>query len=179
MAKLRIFEDTATRVTYQESLNGYNTESTKSLYNTTATSLVLAVSDWKVWYLGLAELLSIIAFSHYLYFPTLTKTMGYNPTISLLLCAPPWLLTTVWCLWLSWHSDKKGERCMHVVTPYLIAIMGAVLAMSTMNTAARYLSLYVPQAFYLLGPVIDNKYLGFWLHRRMPELFASLLGLHR
>ncbi|XP_006460435.1 hypothetical protein AGABI2DRAFT_192144 [Agaricus bisporus var. bisporus H97] len=143
LAKARMREDTATEITRPESLNQYNVKSMKRFYNVSAGNLVLAISDWKVWYMALAELVSIISSSHYLYFPTLTKTMGYNTTISLLLCAPPWLLTAVWCLWLSWHSDKTGERCMHVIVPHFIAIVGAILAMSMMNTAARYVSLFL------------------------------------
>ena len=36
-----------------------------------------------------------IASSYALYFPTLASTLGYNAIISLSLCAPPWVLATV------------------------------------------------------------------------------------
>ena len=29
------------------------------------------------------------------FFPTLTATLGYNRTVTLLLCAPPWLFSTL------------------------------------------------------------------------------------
>ncbi len=106
-----------------------------------AEGLVLALTDWKVWYLAFAILLETIFSSFSMYFPTLASTMGYNPTITLLLCAPPWLIGGIWTLWLSGHSDRTGERCMHIVASLAIGIGGFLLAMSTMNTAIRYTSL--------------------------------------
>jgi MFS family permease len=105
------------------------------------TSFTLAVSDWKVWYLAAAMYLSTLSTSFIIFFPTLTATMGYNTTISLLLCVPPWLTAAASSLWLSRHSDKTQERCMHVIIPFSIAISGFLLAMVTMNTAVRYASL--------------------------------------
>jgi len=104
---------------------------------------VIALTDWKVWYLAFTLFLAVTALSFHLYFPTLTSTMGYNPTISLLLCAPPWLVATAWALWFSRHSDRTGDRCMHVVIPLAIGIAGFLLAMSTMNIVVRYISLFL------------------------------------
>ncbi len=103
--------------------------------------LVLALADWKVWYLAFTLFLAVTALSFHLYFPTLTSTMGYNSTISLLLCAPPWLVATAWGLWLSRHSDRTDDRCMHIVASFGIGIAGFLLAMSTMNLVVRYISL--------------------------------------
>lgn len=105
------------------------------------SGLTLALADWKCWYLAVTLFLAVTALSFHLYFPTLTSTMGYSPTVSLLLCAPPWLVATAWGLWYSGHSDRTGDRCMHVVIPFTIGIAGFLLAMSTMNLAVRYLSL--------------------------------------
>ena len=41
------------------------------------------------------------------------------------------------------HSDRVEERCWHIITPLLVGIAGFLLAISTMNTMARYISLYV------------------------------------
>ena len=41
------------------------------------------------------------------------------------------------------HSDATGERFYHIVGPLLVGILGFVIAISTMNTAARYIALYV------------------------------------
>lgn len=56
---------------------------------------ILAMSDWKVWWLGvlLASLITSLSFN--VFFPTLSATMGYSRTVTLLLCAPPWIFATV------------------------------------------------------------------------------------
>ena len=61
----------------------------------------LAVSDWKVWWLALALTAIVISLSFNVYFPTLVATLNYDPTITLLLCAPPWLFATGGVLLLS------------------------------------------------------------------------------
>jgi hypothetical protein len=58
------------------------------------SGLVEALSDWRVWWLGAALILMDASLSFRIFFPTLSATMGYNSTITLLLCAPPWILGT-------------------------------------------------------------------------------------
>ena len=57
--------------------------------------LWLAITDWKVWWLAVMLTSETVALSFNAYFPTLTATLGYNPTVSLLLVAPPFLFTAV------------------------------------------------------------------------------------
>ena len=56
---------------------------------------VSAITDWKVWWLALALTSMVISLSFNAFFPTLSATMGYNRTITLLLCAPPWIFATL------------------------------------------------------------------------------------
>lgn len=37
----------------------------------------------------------VVGLSFNAYFPTLTKTLGYSTTVTLLLCAPPWAFATI------------------------------------------------------------------------------------
>ena len=55
----------------------------------------LAIYDWKVWFLAFTLASFVIALSFNAFFPTLTETLGYGTTISLLLCAPPFLFAAV------------------------------------------------------------------------------------
>jgi hypothetical protein len=57
--------------------------------------LSLAIRDEKVWFLAFSLTGFVISLSFNAYFPTLTATLGFNPTITLLLCSPPWLVATV------------------------------------------------------------------------------------
>jgi len=61
----------------------------------------LAIRDWKVWYFSVMILFINILLSFNAYFPTLVARLGYSPTRTLLLCAPPWLFATGIALWWS------------------------------------------------------------------------------
>ncbi|TFK43580.1 MFS general substrate transporter [Crucibulum laeve] len=108
----------------------------------------MAVLDWKVWWLAFALTSQVVALSFNAYFPTLSATMGFNRTVTLLLCAPPFIFTAIFAFVLSRHSDKVGERFYHIVGSFGVGILGFVIAISTMNTAARYISLFLMAQSY-------------------------------
>ncbi|CUA74603.1 Nephrocystin-3 [Homo sapiens] [Rhizoctonia solani] len=93
--------------------------------------LILAVKDWKVWWLALALTAQVVGLSFNAYFPTLTATLGYNDTISLLLCAPPWAFATI-----------------HVAGPLILGIIGFVITEATMHIAGRYIALFLMTQSY-------------------------------
>lgn len=103
----------------------------------------LAIADWKVWWLAVALTSMVISLSFNAFFPTLSATMGYNPTITLLLCVPPWVFGTIVAFIACRHSDRTRERFWHIAIPLAFGIVGFVMAASTMALAARYVSLCV------------------------------------
>lgn len=103
--------------------------------------LIMAVLDWKVWWLALALTSMVISLSFNAYFPTLSATLGYNRTVTLLLCAPPWGFATLVAFAVTRHSDRVGDRFYHIAGSLGLGLVGFVIAISTMNTAARYVSL--------------------------------------
>ncbi|KAG1776639.1 sugar transporter [Suillus placidus] len=107
------------------------------------SGLVEALMDWRVWWVGAALSLMISSMSFGIFFPTLSATMGYNATTSLLLCAPPWILGTATSFVVARHSDATGDRFWHIIGPLLVGIAGFILAISTMNTTMRYISLFL------------------------------------
>ena len=54
-----------------------------------------ALSDWRVYWLAFALASLVVSLSFNAFFPTLTETLGYSPTVTLLLCAPPWIFATL------------------------------------------------------------------------------------
>jgi hypothetical protein len=60
-----------------------------------SSGLWLAITDWRVWYMALALTSQVVALSFNAYFPTLAATMGYDRTVTLLLCAPPWAFAAI------------------------------------------------------------------------------------
>ncbi|KAF8604467.1 MFS general substrate transporter [Ceratobasidium sp. AG-I] len=107
----------------------------------------LAMKDWKVWWFAMALTGITIGLSFNAYFP-LTATLGYSRNISLLLCAPPWAFATIVAFINARHADKSGERFLHVAGPLFIGLIGFVIAIATMNTAARYISLFLMAQAY-------------------------------
>ncbi|KAH7930095.1 MFS general substrate transporter [Leucogyrophana mollusca] len=108
-----------------------------------ASGFVLALTDGKVWWLGVALCSMVASLSFGNFFPTLCATMGYSPTVTLLLCAPPWLLGTATSFVVTRHSDSTGDRFWHITCPLLIGMVGYMIAMSTMNIVLRYISLFI------------------------------------
>ncbi|KAJ7174844.1 MFS general substrate transporter [Mycena filopes] len=97
--------------------------------------LVLAFSI-----MNIAQLLGL-SFINFCEASVLTKTLGFNTTISLLLAAPPWVVTSVVACLSAWHADKTGERYFHLVFPWWGVILGFVISLATLNTGARYFSM--------------------------------------
>lgn len=47
------------------------------------------------------------------------------------------------------HSDKKQERYLHIVVPLVFTMLANIIAVSTLNTAARYVAMMLmPCSFY-------------------------------
>ncbi|KAI0082459.1 MFS general substrate transporter [Panus rudis PR-1116 ss-1] len=113
-----------------------------------AAGLVLALKDWKVWWFSLAMTSQVVSLSFNAYFPTLSATMGFNRTVTLLLCAPPFVFTAILAFVVSRHSDKTGERFYHISVSFALGIVGFIIAIATMNTAARYVSLFLMAQSY-------------------------------
>ncbi|KAG1793175.1 MFS general substrate transporter [Suillus plorans] len=107
------------------------------------SGLAEALMDWRVWWLGVALNLIVSSLSFANFFPTLSATMGYSATTSLFLCAPPWILGTATSFVVARHSDVTGDRFWHISGPLLVGIAGFIIAISTMNTGMRYLSLFL------------------------------------
>jgi hypothetical protein len=61
-----------------------------------AAGFVSAMTDWKVWWLALTLTSMVVSLSFNAFFPTLSATMGFDTTVTLLLCAPVrWILHSI------------------------------------------------------------------------------------
>ncbi|ETN41509.1 uncharacterized protein HMPREF1541_03445 [Cyphellophora europaea CBS 101466] len=105
--------------------------------------LKLAFSDVTTYILAAAYMATVGAAGFQNFFPTLTATLGYSRTISLLLCAPPYIFITFWALAHSWYSDKLKNRFWFFMYPIPITIIGFVVFMATDNFGAKYFSLFL------------------------------------
>lgn len=128
------------------------------------SGLAQALTDWKVWWLAVALALLNIALSFSFFFPTLAAAMGYSPTITLLLCAPPWIVGLLTSFFVMGHSDRTGDRFWHIAGPISMGIIGFVLASMSMDTLARYLSL-----FFMTQATVAYIVLLAWVSNSVPE----------
>ncbi|KAL4884879.1 major facilitator superfamily domain-containing protein [Aspergillus karnatakaensis] len=117
--------------------------------------VVLAVTDPKTWLL-MATLYSVyIAAAVSNFFPSVVATLGYGRNETYALTAPPYILCVIVMVINGFHSDKKQERYWHIVCPMLICLAANIIAVSTLNTAARYVAMMLmPGSFYGATAVI-------------------------
>ncbi|KAG2141190.1 major facilitator superfamily domain-containing protein [Suillus bovinus] len=108
----------------------------------------LAITDWKVWLFSFLCAAQALAESFTVYFPTLTATLGYNSTVTLLLVAPPFVFAAAVVFAVARHSDRTQKRFYYMSASNIVAIIGFIISMCTMNTAARYFSLFLMAQLY-------------------------------
>jgi len=102
---------------------------------------ILAIKDIKVWILMVMLLGIVSSASVTNFFPSVVKTLGYGNIDTLLLTAPPYVLTVITAFFNAWHADKTGERFLHITIPLVVAVVAFILAASTTSLAPRYLSM--------------------------------------
>ncbi|KJA20089.1 hypothetical protein HYPSUDRAFT_204133 [Hypholoma sublateritium FD-334 SS-4] len=111
--------------------------------------LIMAIKDPKVAIFSIMTISQLLGLSFVQFFPTLTQTLGFSTTITLLLAAPPWIVASVICCLNAWHADKTGERFFHIAAWWWGVILGFVIALSTMSLAGRYISLFFMACGYV------------------------------
>lgn len=79
-------------------------------------------------------------------------------TISLLLTAPPYILGTAVSFIVAWSSDRKKERGFHIMANNCCAIVGFIISVATLNTAARYTAAFL----YTSGSFSANALVYTW-----------------
>ncbi|KAG6329091.1 hypothetical protein ID866_9997 [Astraeus odoratus] len=128
------------------------------------SGLIQAAMDSKVWNLAIAMAALNATLSFGTFFPTLASTMGYSASVTLLLCAPPWTLGAATSFLVMQRSDATRNRFWYIVGPLSMGIIGFVLAISTMNTSVRYISL-----FFMAQSTVSYTVLLAWVSNSMPE----------
>ncbi|KAI0036163.1 MFS general substrate transporter [Vararia minispora EC-137] len=116
--------------------------------DTAWSGFVLALKDPKVSIMAIMTCAQLLGLSFVNFFPTLTATLGFSTTISLLLAAPPWIVATIVCIVNARHADVSGERFFHIAGPWWGVIVGYIIGLSTMNTGGRYVAMFLMACGY-------------------------------
>lgn len=117
--------------------------------------LKMATTDPKMW-LFMALLTSIyISAAVTNFFPSVVGGLGYSRNKTYGLTAPPFILCVICMLINGFHSDRTQERYLHIVVPLAITVVANIIAVSTLNIAARYVAMMLmPASFYSASIVV-------------------------
>jgi len=108
----------------------------------------MALFDIKVPIFAVMTCSQLLGLSFVNFFPTLTATLGFSTTISLLLAAPPWIWATVVCCLNALHADKSGERFFHITAPWWGVMVGYIIGVSTFSIGGRYFAMFLMASGY-------------------------------
>jgi len=110
--------------------------------------LTLALKDPKIYLMALTFTAYVVGLSFNAFFPSLTGTLGFSYIPTLLMSAPPWVFACLVSLLNAWHADRTGDKFWHITGPICVGLVGFVISMSTLNTAARYVALFLQASSY-------------------------------
>ncbi|KAL2865542.1 permease of the major facilitator superfamily [Aspergillus lucknowensis] len=133
---------------------GADTDATNATVNDSLRGLKEAVADPKVWLLGISYHCTIMGLCFSYFFPTITQSLGYGTTETLLMTAPPWIWAVLIALPNAWHADRTGKRFFHYLGPAMACNVGYIIAMTTRSTAPRYISMFLMTTGYASGFVM-------------------------
>lgn len=128
------------------------------------TGLKLALKDPKTYIIALIYMCITGSAGFQNFFPTLTATLGYSHTISLLLVAPPYVFMVIWSLGHSWFSDRLGSRFWFFVYPIPLVILGFSIFMATDSFGPRYFSFFLMVFVFAMNPTIFS-----WISTSLPR----------
>ncbi|KAK4540334.1 hypothetical protein LTR36_009291 [Oleoguttula mirabilis] len=124
----------------------------------------LAFTDPKTYLLALMYHGTTGAAGFQNFFPTLTGTLGYNHTVSLLLVAPPYMFMVFWSLGHGIVSDRFKNRFWFFLYPIPLVFAGAFIFMFCEGFGPRYFSL-----FLLIFIFATNGTLYAWIANAIPR----------
>ncbi|KAF2820461.1 MFS general substrate transporter [Ophiobolus disseminans] len=114
-----------------------------------------ACRDPRTWLFCFMQNFHLSACSFNSFFPTVVRTLGFNRTITLVLTCPPFIMAGVAGILTGWSSGRMHERTWHITIGLLVAVVGFVIAASTLNTAGRYIACFIfPMGAYSVNSVI-------------------------
>ncbi|EYE99289.1 putative MFS transporter [Aspergillus ruber CBS 135680] len=126
--------------------------------------LKLAFTDIKTYVLAIAYMSMTGASGFQNYFPTLTRTLGYDKIISLVLVAPPYLFMVAYSMAHARLSDHFANRFWFFFYPIPITIVGYIVFMTTESFGPRYFSF-----FLMVFVFAQNSTIYSWIANAIPR----------
>ncbi|KAL4884345.1 major facilitator superfamily domain-containing protein [Aspergillus karnatakaensis] len=105
------------------------------------TGLKEAARDPRLWILVFMQHFHMAASNYKNFFPTIVETLGFSQNVTLALTCPPYLIAGIISIGWAWNSGRVNERTWHITFAKIIAVIGFVVACTTLNTGARYFAM--------------------------------------
>ncbi|KAJ2980790.1 hypothetical protein NUW58_g6853 [Xylaria curta] len=141
----------------------------------------MAFKDPKLYLFTLLQHVSLLSQAFQYFFPTIVKTLGFGTVETLLLTAPVWIVTFLVSLVVTYTSGRFADRSIHIICLMLISVVGNIIAVSTLNTGARFFAIFLLPA----GAVTSYQIILAWVANSFPRplvkrsaciSFANLIG---
>ncbi|RSL99970.1 hypothetical protein CDV31_011951 [Fusarium ambrosium] len=108
------------------------------------------------------------------FLPPVVATLGYSRTITFVLTAPPFILCCLTMLINGFHSDHKEERYFHIVGPLCVTLVANIIAVSTLNVAARYTAMMLMPAYFYAGSTVLLSWIAGTLNQHVAKRASAI-----
>ncbi|KAI1424824.1 allantoate permease [Xylaria sp. FL1777] len=141
----------------------------------------MAFADPRLYLFTLLQHVSVLSQAFQYFFPTIVKTLGFGNTVTLLLTAPVWIATFLVSLVVTYTSGRFADRSIHIICLMLVSVVGNIVAISTLNTGARFFAIFLLP----IGAVTSYQIILAWVANSFPRplvkrsaciSFANLVG---
>ncbi|KAI0854661.1 nicotinamide mononucleotide permease [Xylaria cubensis] len=135
---------------------------------------ILAVTDPKTWLLTgtLYSIFIVSALTNF--FPSVVGGLGYDRTTTYGLTAPPFVLSVIVMLVIGFHSDRQQERWLHIVAPLIITAIANIIALSSLNVAARYFAILILPGSFYSAAVVTLSWVSNSISQPAPKRAAAI-----
>ncbi|KAI3323979.1 allantoate permease [Xylariaceae sp. AK1471] len=125
----------------------------------------MAFRDPKLYLFTLLQHVSLLSQAFQYFFPTIVKTLGFGTIETLLLTAPVWIVTFLVSLVVTYTSGRFADRSIHIICLMLVSVVGNIIAISTLNTGARFFAMFLLP----IGAVTAYQIILAWVANSFPR----------
>ncbi|KAI1173007.1 allantoate permease [Nemania sp. FL0916] len=141
----------------------------------------MAFKDPRLYLFTVLQHISLLSQAFQYFFPTIVKTLGFGSVETLLLTAPAWIATFLVSLVVTFTSGRFADRSIHIICLMLVSVVGNIIAVSTLNTGARFFAIFLMpigavSAYQIILAWVANSFPRPLVKRSACISFANLVG---
>ncbi|OAA60330.1 MFS transporter [Niveomyces insectorum RCEF 264] len=133
-----------------------------------------ATKDYKTWILVWNHIFLTVGAGIVVFYPTVVGTLGFSTKVTYALIVPPYLLGFCTSVYGCYHADKTKDRVWHMVGTLCVTLVGLIILASTLNTGARYFSLFLVTCFVYVAFDCNLAWIQNCIPRPAPKRAAAI-----